>query len=164
MIPLLFSFWMLVVGQSTITPLHESAPTVQDVYARVPEAERQEFRAALESLGALEKSGKWGEVYDRFYLNDKELTREQFVHNERRLRSVVFLAQQIYYVPPAQTWIVSGCAMFSPPLSLLGKKIDGGVISDFSAKRTTGGWRFEAPPAITIHEDSPAVRSCTVGR
>lgn len=37
---------------------HQDAPkTSQQVYAAVPEADRQEFRTALEALLALEKSG-----------------------------------------------------------------------------------------------------------
>jgi hypothetical protein len=163
MVPMFLAFWIFVVGQSSPAPLQKPDSTVEDVYARVPEGERQEFRAAVESLLALEKSGNWGKVYDRFYLNDKGLTKKQFIDKRGRLQVVVFVPAKIYYVPPSQAWFVSGCAEFSPPPHLLAKR-SGGVISDFAARHTASGWRFDAPPAITIYEDSPSgARPCTVG-
>jgi hypothetical protein len=143
--------------------LPQDAPgTPQQVYAAVPEADRQELRTALEALLALEKSGDWGAVYDQFYLNDTGLTKKQFIDKRHRLKVAVFVPKQIYYVPPSQTWVVSGCAVFSPPLSLLGGR-SGGFTSDFAAKHTANGWRFDAPPALTIYKETPTVRSCAVG-
>jgi hypothetical protein len=162
-IPILLSFWMLIVGQSTVAPLKNPESIVQDVYSPVPESERQEFRTAVESLLALEKTGDWGEVYDRLYLNDRGLSKKQFVDQRNHLQVVAFVPRQISHIPPSQDWMVSGCAVFSPPPHLLGKRTSG-VISDFDAKRSASGWRFGAPPAITLYEiSSGSVRSCTVG-
>lgn len=152
---------LFFLGQSSAAP--QDAPrTPQQAYAAVPEADRQELRAALETLLALEKSGDWGSVYDQFYLNDMGLTKKQFIDKRHRLKVAAFVPMQIYYVPPNQTWVVSGCAVFSPPLPLLGGR-SGGFTSDFAAKHTANGWRFDAPPALTIYKDAPTVRSCTVG-
>ena len=153
---------LLAVGQSSAAP--QDAPrTSQQVYAAVPEADRQEFRAAVKALLALEKSGDWGAVYDQFYLNDGGLTKKQFIENRHHLQIAVFVPQQIYFVPPSEKWVVSGCAVFSPPLALLGGR-RGGFVTDFAAKHTADGWRFDAPPALTIYKDAPSgVRSCAVG-
>jgi hypothetical protein len=153
---------LLVLGQSSATP-QDAPKTSQQLYAAVPEADRQELRTALETLLALEKSGDWGAVYDQFYVNDGGLTKKQFINERHRLHVVAFVPQQIYFVPPSEKWVVSGCAVFSPPPTLLGGR-RGGVVTDFAAKHTADGWRFEAPPAITVYKDATgSVRSCTVG-
>ena len=139
----------------------EMAISSQQVYAAVPDADRQEFRTALEALIALEKSGDWGEVYERFFSNDRGMTKEQFIKQRGKLRITAFAPKQIYYVPPSESWVVSGCAEFSPPLPLMGKK-RGGFVSSFTARHTANGWRFDAPPAITIYKETPTVRSCAV--
>lgn len=153
--------WILMLVQSAV-PTVNTLRTSHDVYAVIPQTERQEFRTALDNLIALEKTGAWGNVYDQLYLNDQGETKEHFVHKREHLQVRSFVPIKIYYVPPFQAWVVSGCAVFSPPLPLL-KTMSGGVISDFAAKHTARGWRFEAPPAVTIYKDSPSgPRSCTV--
>jgi hypothetical protein len=139
----------------------QSIHATPQVYAAIPETDRQDFRTAMEGLVALEKSGNWGEVYERFYLNDRGMTKAQFTKKRGALRVVAFIPQQIYYVPPAAAWMVSGCAVFSPPLPLLDHH-SGGFVSSFTAKHTANGWRFDAPPAISIFEDRPGTRSCSV--
>lgn len=162
MIPMLLSLWMLAAVQSTAPPSQNPNQSFQDVYAPVPEADRPEFRAALEALVALEKSGDWGKIYDRFYLNDSGQTRKQFV-KRHHLQVAVFIPKQIYYISGDETWIVSGCAVYSPPMPLQGKR-RGGMVSDFAAKHTSSGWRFEAPPGVSISKDSSGgVHFCNVG-
>lgn len=159
MAPMLLLIWLLVAGEPPAVSLQNPEPVVEDIYAPLPEAERQDFRAALDSLIALEKAAN---IYDRFLLNDQRLTKREFLDKRHHLQ-IVFVPRRISYVPPSQTWVVSGCAVFSPSLPLLGKR-SGGVVSDFAARRTTSGWRFDSPPAITIYDDSSSsVRSCTVG-
>jgi hypothetical protein len=159
---LAFAF-LLASGQSSAAPQVEPKMSPQQVYAAVSDADRQELRTAVETLLALEKSGDWGAVYDQFYLNDGGLTRKQFIDKRHRLHIAAFVPKQIYYVPPSQNWVVCGCAVFSPPLPLLGGR-RGGFISSFTARRTQSGWRFDAPPALTIYKDAPSgVRSCAVG-
>ena len=149
---------MFVASTGQVSAPHPDA----DGYAHIPKVERHEFQTALEALVALERLGKWDDVYDRFYLNETGLTKKEFVDKRRKLE-VAFAPMQISYVPPKEGWLVSGCAVFSPPSPLLKGK-SGGVISDFAAKRTATGWRFEAPPAITLFEDSSgSMRSCAVG-
>jgi hypothetical protein len=42
-IPLLLSYWMLMFGQSSVAPWPNHDPTTQDVFAQVPEPQRQEL-------------------------------------------------------------------------------------------------------------------------
>jgi|HubBroStandDraft_1064217.scaffolds.fasta_scaffold00930_18 hypothetical protein len=154
-------FWIaLFVGQ--LAPALQNTAPGDEIYVSVPESQRQQFKTALENLITLEHSGNWGEIYDKFYLNETASTKDQFVEKRHRQRVVTFVPQKIYYVPPTQSWTVSGCALFSPRPAVFGKGSDG-LISDFSAKHTQTGWRFDAPPAITIYKDQPAgARSCSV--
>lgn len=156
----LLFLWILLIVQSAV-PTVNTDRTNHDVYTVIPQAERQEFRTAVDNLIALEKAGTWGDVYDQFYLNDQGETKEHFVHQRDHLQVRSFLPIKIYYVPPFQAWVISGCAVFSPPLPLL-KTMSSGVISDVTAKHTARGWRFDAPPAVTIYRDSTkGPRPCT---
>jgi hypothetical protein len=154
---------MLFFAQHIPSPPQNPTAGVSDLYVRLPEGERHNFQTALEALIPLEKAGNWGDLFDRFYLNDKGLTKKQFIDQEHRLRSVVFVPAAIYYVPVDQTWIVSGCALFSPPPTFLGKN-KGAWISEFGARRTSDGWRFDVPPAIKGFDDANSLRPCDVAK
>jgi hypothetical protein len=160
MIPVLVLAWLLSGGQiSRPRATYQTRAKTQHLYAAVPEAERESLRVALDGVIALEKSGKWDEVYEWFD-NDRGLTKEQFVQKRRGSKLIDFVTERIYYVPPDSAWVVSGCAVFSPPPPLPGRS-SGGVVSNFTARRTGNGWRFGAPPAITIEKDSPGgTRGC----
>jgi len=159
----LFLF-MLAGGRWSFAQPQNPSPAAQDVFASIPDDQRQGFQSALASIVSLEQSGDWGQVYDRFYLNDKGLTRERFVYMRHRLHVVAFAPIQIYYSSPTQRWMVIGCAEFKPPLPLLGKR-SGGVVTDFGARYGPDGWRFDAPPAITVYKDPPSgLRSCAVSK
>ncbi|HTS13254.1 MAG TPA: hypothetical protein VMH00_14150 [Candidatus Limnocylindrales bacterium] len=161
---ILLPLTLLVFGNVTYSPAKTSSRSDQNIYAQIPESHREEFRAALERVLALEKTGKWGEVYDRFYLNDRRVPRSKFTMDRRNLKVVAFRVKQINWVPPIEAWVISGCAFLSPPPSVPGLE-EGrqGVISDFQAKRTAKGWRFDAPPAIIMFCEPPFEHTCVPG-
>ena len=154
---------LLVPGHSRIFAQEKlgSAASPQGLYAMVPDADRQAFRTAVETLIRLDKSGDWGAVFERFYYNDRAMKKEQFIKERLRSRVVAFIPQRIYYVPTSAVWVVNGCAVFSPPPPMISKQ-GVGVLSGFTARQTANGWRFDAPPAIVIHDGSPSVQTCAV--
>jgi hypothetical protein len=104
-----------------------------------------------------EISSDWADVYERFYFNERGLTKETFVNQRRHLEVLAFVPTSVTYIPPSEVWEIKGCALFSPPLL----KHKGGIVSAIYGKLTDGKWRFSAPPAITPDDDG-RVRDCSV--
>lgn len=149
-------------AQSAVGSDHETS-----VYAALPAGEREGFITALDKIVTLEKRRNWEGVYewlDKEELIDgkKNISKETFVRKTRQTILLDFATTGVYYIAPERAWKVIGCAAFYrlPPFA---DRHRGGIVSSISARRTPEGWRFSAPPAIVIDEDSPGgTRGCTI--
>lgn len=148
---LMLTMFCLTGGAQGQLPSWAGTTAVGGLYDEVPAAERESMKVAIDALIALQKAGKWEEVY-KWLDNEEQITREEFIKRRKNICLVEFIPCKIYFFPPAGYWSIEGCATFSPIPPIL-KGRSGGVLCCFRAKRTGDGWRFSAPPLIILSKD-----------
>jgi hypothetical protein len=138
------------------------------IYAALPAAERVSFRKALSRILESEKRGDWVDVYqlldkEASFDGKKNISREEFIQNAKKVHLLEFVITGVFYIPPSRVWSVVGCATFSelPPFARHHRE---GIVSFFHARRTSTGWRFDAPPSIRLDMDSGGTKGCTIKR
>ena len=152
LISLMFTLALLGIAQKTSPGGHDVS-----LYESLPQAERIPFREGLERVLSLHKAGKWSELYD-YVDTDVPMSKEQFIkENSGGSALVEFQPKVVTYIPPSDSWLVTGCAEFREP--------SGKVFFAFSsvrARHTDKGWRFR-DVAIELLKDEPhGIRSCQI--
>jgi hypothetical protein len=125
------------------------------IYEPLPEVERRLFIDGLRKIIALRKSGKWSELYD--YVDaDVPISKQQFIERMKIADSLVsFEPAAVTYIPPSDSWLVTGCAEFKKPSET--------VLLAFSSVRgrhTDQGWRFTDVAIERIKGEPGGIRSC----
>jgi hypothetical protein len=137
-------------------PSESPHPIATDAFDAVPAEERDSLRKAVMRIVELESEGKWDEVYD-LVDNPEPITKTAFVRSMRQSRPLIsFTPTSVAWVPPAQAWVTTGCAVFGESKSQQTK----GVVATIGARRVNESWRL-TPVAVMLVKTEPGnVRSC----
>jgi hypothetical protein len=126
----------------------------ENLYAKVPEADRASLRTAIEKMIALRKASRWDLLFD-IYDNKRNITKEQYILEEKNQPKLIeFSPTSVFYYPPGEVWVVHGCAVFNPMLHS-----NCSVFSELYARLTSDGWRL-SEILIVVPKDTKATNPC----
>jgi hypothetical protein len=117
-LPLFFSIPLSIAPMSVQQGARERD---EDIYQKIPDAQRELLRRTVEELIDAEKSGDWRVV---FQLDGKRSsqTEDDFV-KEMQHRKLLreFIPLSLTFLPPENEWIFEGCANFDGDPKSVGK-------------------------------------------
>lgn len=124
-----------------------------DVYQHIPQEQRELLRQAVEKLIAAEKKADWKSVYQLLDKKPGE-TEDSFLKETKRMRLLrEFLASKVTFIPPDNSWVIQGCALFE------GDPKQHGHVADITARWIESRWYLS--PVVFAMFEKGKVRECS---
>jgi hypothetical protein len=152
-----FLIALTVVLSGVFSSAMQQGLATNDMYQKLPEAQREALMQALDKLVAAEKAGDWKAVY---VLLDKQPaeTEEAFVakmKGQHALRE--FRASKITFMPPDGSWNIQGCASFA------GEHGSKGHVADLTARWKDSQWYLSVISFVPFGtEKGGKLRECSI--
>lgn len=124
----------------TVAPLQEEKTDEKqaDIYQHIPEEQRELLRQAVDKLVAAEKNADWKSVYQLLDKKPGE-TEGSFLRETKRMRRLrEFSPYKVTFIPPDDSWVIQGCALFE------GDAKQHGHVADITARWIDSRWHLSA--------------------